>query len=71
MSLHSEQRQEWGRQGGRTRAENLTPERRREIARKAHLASAVNAVVARAPELSPEQAAKLRAIFGAPAEGQA
>ncbi len=41
----------------------MTPEARRERARKAHLASAVNAVVARAPELSSEQVARLRAVF--------
>lgn len=48
---------------GRARAENLTPERRKEIARSAYLTGAVKAVVDRAPELSPEQAAKLRAVF--------
>lgn len=50
--------------GGRARAQNLTPERRKEIARKGHLAAAVKAVVDRAPELSPEQVAKLRTVFG-------
>lgn len=44
-------------------SKNLTAEQRRERARKAHLASCVAAVVARAPELTPEQAAKLRAVF--------
>jgi hypothetical protein len=43
---------------------NLTAEQRKERARKAHLASAVNAVVDRASELSPEQASKIRATFG-------
>lgn len=51
-------------------SKTLTPEQRRERARKAHLASAVNAIVARAPELTPDQAARLRAIFG-PAARQA
>jgi hypothetical protein len=55
---------ERGARGGRARAERLTPERRSEIARQAHLASAVAAVVKRAPELTAEQVARLRAIFG-------
>jgi hypothetical protein len=41
----------------------LNREQRRERARNAHLAGAVNAVVNRAPELSAEQVAKLRALF--------
>jgi hypothetical protein len=41
-----------------------TPERRREIARLGHLTSAVNAVVDRASELTPEQFSRLRALFG-------
>lgn len=49
---------------GRARMEALSPEERREHARRAYLAGAVNAVVERAPELTPDQAAKLRAIFG-------
>lgn len=57
-------RQERGAIGGRRRAENLTPERRKEIASKAHLASAVKAVVDRAPELSEDQIAVLRRVFG-------
>lgn len=48
---------------GRARAASLTPEQRKEISRKAYLAGAVKAVVERAPELTPEQAAKLRAVF--------
>ncbi|NBE84585.1 hypothetical protein [Micromonospora rubida] len=48
----------------RTLTQRTTPEWRRERARKAHLAAAVKAVVERAPELTPEQTAKLRAIFG-------
>ena len=48
---------------GHARAESQTPEQRRELARRAYLAGAVNAVVNRAPELSPEQASKLRALF--------
>ncbi|MEW2141373.1 hypothetical protein AB0869_00975 [Micromonospora vinacea] len=56
--------QERTSRAGRASAASMTPEQRRERARKAHLASAVNAVVARAPELTPDQAAKLRAVFG-------
>lgn len=63
--------QEWGREGGQARAENLSPARRREIARQAHLAGAVKAVVDRAPELTPEQTAKLRAVFASAADGRA
>lgn len=46
----------------------MTPAARKERARTAHLASAVNAVVKRAPELSAEQVARLRAVF-APVAG--
>lgn len=53
-----------GRRGGLKAAERMTPEQRKERARKAHLAGAVKAVVDRAPELTPEQVTELRAIFG-------
>ena len=49
--------------GGKARAEKLSPERRREIAQKAYIASAVKAVVDRAPELTPEQVRVLRSVF--------
>lgn len=49
---------------GRARAESQTPEQRKELARKAYLIGAVNAVVDRAPELTPEQIDRLRAVFG-------
>lgn len=49
--------------GGKARAAQLSPERRREIARQGYIAAAVKAVVDRAPELTPEQFNKLRAIF--------
>ncbi|MEV0898370.1 hypothetical protein [Actinoplanes sp. NPDC049802] len=55
---------ERGALGGRARSEKLTPEQRREQARRAHLAGAVKAVVDRAPELTPEQVSKLRTLFG-------
>ncbi|WP_089013018.1 hypothetical protein [Micromonospora inositola] len=48
---------------GRARAASLSPDRRKEIASQAHLASAVAAVVNRAPDLSADQVAKLRAVF--------
>ena len=54
---------ERGRAGGHVAAARMTPEQRRERARKAHLAGAVNAVVANAPSLTTEQVAKLRAVF--------
>lgn len=57
-------RSDAGRRGALAVAERMTPEQRRARARKAHLASAVSAVVNRAPDLSVEQTEKLRAIFG-------
>lgn len=54
---------ESGRMGGHGRAAALSPEERKASSRKAYLAGAVKAVVDRAPELTPEQAAKLAAIF--------
>lgn len=45
------------------RAASLTPEQRKAASRKAYLAGAVKAVVGRAPELSPEQITKLRAVL--------
>jgi hypothetical protein len=48
---------------GRARADSQTPEERQALARKAYLTGAVNAVVARAPELTPDQVSKLRAVF--------
>jgi hypothetical protein len=53
----------WGAQGGRTRAANLTKEQRTEGARKAHLASAVAAIVRRTSELTPDQLDRLRATL--------
>jgi hypothetical protein len=52
-----------GSAGGRARAAKLTPERRKQIASGAHLASAVATIVNRAPELSSDQVIKLRAVF--------
>lgn len=43
--------------------ESRTPEERREFGRRAYLAGAVKAVVARAPELTPEQVSQLRTVF--------
>jgi hypothetical protein len=58
---------ERGAMGARVANASMTAAERHERARKAHLAGAVNAVVARAPELSDAQRAKLQALF-APAE---
>ena len=55
---------EYGSIGGRLAAERMSPAQRTERARKAHLVSSVNAVVNRAPELTPEQIDRLRAILG-------
>jgi hypothetical protein len=52
-----------GSPGGRARSAKLSPERRKEIASTAYIAAAVSAIVKRAHELSPEQVAKLRALF--------
>lgn len=62
------------KRGARTLAERTTPEWRKERARRAHLAGAVKAVrgadpaeiqaiVDAAPPLTPDQAARLRAVF--------
>lgn len=56
--------------GGRARAAKLTSEQRKESSSRAHLASVVAEIVRRAPELSDDQTAKLRAIF-APASQEA
>jgi hypothetical protein len=53
--------QEMGRRGGRARALALSPERRREIAHKAHLAGSVNLIARCIGELSDEQVRKLAA----------
>lgn len=47
-----------------TLLERTTPEWRKERAQKAYLTGAVNAIVNRAPQLTPEQVAKLRAVLG-------
>jgi general stress protein YciG len=49
------QRVEAGRIGGHAVQASMSPEQRREVARKGHLVSAVNAVVDRAPELAEDQ----------------
>lgn len=54
---------ERGRMGGKARVANQTPEQRRELASRAHLAMAVKAVVDRAPELTPDQLDRLRTLF--------
>lgn len=49
--------------GATQRNANLSPERRKEIASKAWLASAVNAVINKSGELSEDQVARLRTAF--------
>jgi hypothetical protein len=57
--------QEMGRMGGRARALALSPERRREIAHKAHLAGSVNLVARCMGELSEEQKDRIaNALYG-------
>jgi hypothetical protein len=57
--------QEMGRMGGHARARVLSPERRREIAHKAHLAASVNVVARCIGELSDEQKDKIAdALYG-------
>lgn len=58
---------EYGRIGGLKLQASRSPELRKELARTSYLTGAVNAVISRAPELSPEQAARLRAVFGSTA----
>lgn len=54
---------ERGRIGGQALQASRTPEQRKESMRKARLSAAVKAVVDRAPELSPDQVDRLRAVF--------
>jgi hypothetical protein len=60
---------EAGRLGGQARARNLTPERKAEIMRKAHLAGAIKRIVDQAPELTEDQLETLRTIL-APVAGE-
>jgi hypothetical protein len=53
---------ERGRLGGLKRAHSQTAEQRHEQAKKLYLAGAVKAVVDRAPELTDDQRARIRAI---------
>jgi hypothetical protein len=58
------------RQAGRDRQAAMTPEQRRELGRKAYLTGAVKAVVDRAPELTEDQKARIRAILHAEPGGE-
>lgn len=65
---------ERGRKGGQAAAAAMTPEQRVERARRASAAKEsldryVERVVARAPELTVEQRARLRALLGPYASG--
>lgn len=54
---------ERGRIGAHAVNSKRTPEQRLEVARHAYLAGAVNTVEKKYPELSPDQRARLRALF--------
>jgi hypothetical protein len=60
-----------GRLGGLKRAYSQTADQRREQARKLYLAGAVKAVVDRAPELTDEQRARIRATLQPVEDGAA
>lgn len=60
---------ERGRLGAQKVNADRTPEQRQQLARHAYLTGAVNAVVNRAPDLSPDQRARLRALFAPAVEG--
>lgn len=60
---------ERGRLGAQKVNADRTPEQRKELARKANRAGAVNTVERDYPELSPEQRARLRALFAPAVEG--
>lgn len=57
-------RAESGRLGALSANAKRSPEQRKEVSRRAHLVASVNAVVNRAPELTADQVARLRALFG-------
>lgn len=63
MPLTTAERAAHGRRGAQLQSARMTPQERTERACKAHLASAVNAVVNRAPELTQEQLTRLRAVL--------
>lgn len=60
---------EYGRIGGLAANAKRTPEQRKELTRRANRAGAVNTVEKEYPELSPEQRARLRALFAQAVEG--
>jgi hypothetical protein len=60
---------ERGRLGGHAAHAAMSPEERRAFAQKGHLAQAVKAVVDKAPALTDDQKACLRAILHAEAPG--
>jgi hypothetical protein len=57
------------RAGGLARARSQTPAQRRELGRKGYLGRAVREVVDRAPELTEDQKARIRAILTTEAPG--
>ena len=60
---------ERGRLGAAAANAKRTPAQRREISRHAYMTGAVNSVVDRAPDLTPDQLARLRALFAPAVQG--
>ena len=60
---------ERGRLGALSANSKRTAEQRHELASRAHLAASVAAVVNRAPELTPDQLARLRVLFAPTVSG--
>lgn len=56
-------RAEAARIGGLAAASKRTQQQRKDISQRARLAAAVNTVVGRAPDLTPDQITRLRAVF--------
>ncbi len=61
--MDAQKQAEHGRRGGLARSAAMTAEERRKVARKAHLAGAVNAVVNRREELAEEQVERIRSEY--------
>lgn len=60
---------ERGRIGALNANAKRSPEQRREMGLNSYLTAAVTTVVNRAPDLSPDQRARLRALFAPAVEG--
>lgn len=64
MTISSER----ARIGGQARSARMSPEQRSTLASKAWLASAVNGVIRRFDQLTPDQRSRLAVLFADPAE---